>query len=48
MIRTRGQRDHFKVVKQLDAFSKVPDECRATSRIGGFGMNNLITLTNRN
>lgn len=36
MIRSRAQKDSLKVVRQLDAFSKIPEEYRARgSKIGG-------------
>lgn len=35
MIRNRSSRDPFKVVRQLDAFPKVPEEYRTSTKIGG-------------
>lgn len=34
-IRSRSARDPLKVVRKLDAFPKVPEEYRTTTRIGG-------------
>lgn len=34
-LRQRFARDPFKLVKQLDAFPKVPEECQQSSKIGG-------------
>lgn len=35
MIRNRSTRDPLKVVRQLDAFPKVPEEYRTSTKIGG-------------
>lgn len=34
-LRQRFSKDPLKVVRQLDAFPKVPEECRQSTRIGG-------------
>lgn len=34
-LRQRFSRDPLKIVKQFDAFPKVPEECQQSSKIGG-------------
>lgn len=34
-LRQRFSKDPLKVVRQLDAFPKIPEECQQSTRIGG-------------
>lgn len=34
-IRQRFSKDPLKLVKKLDAFPKIPEECQQSTRIGG-------------
>lgn len=38
MLRNRGNRDALAIVKEFDAFPKVPEEYTKSSKIGGSGM----------
>ncbi len=35
MIRNRGTKDRLKIVRQLDAFPKIPEKYKTSSKIGG-------------
>lgn len=37
MLRNRGHRDALAIVKEFDAFPKVPEEYTKSSKIGGSG-----------
>lgn len=41
-LRQRFSKDPLKVVRQLDAFTKVPGECQQSTRIGGTRKQNTI------
>lgn len=40
-LRQRFSKDPLKVVRQLDAFAKVPEECQQSTRIGGTRKQNI-------
>lgn len=45
-LRQRFSKDPLKVVRQLDAFPKVPEECQQSTRIGGTRKQNENIYTN--
>lgn len=48
MLRNRGNRDALAIVKEFDAFPKVPEEYTKSSKIGGSGMYNFLKKKSRN
>lgn len=44
MIRNRGTKDRLKIVRQLDAFPKIPEKYKTSSKIGGTRKSNHFKL----
>lgn len=45
-LRQRFSKDPLKVVRQLDAFPKIPEECQQSTRIGGTRKQNKLQMWN--